>query len=144
MMHWLPGPEAGLRWLHQVDADAKAGLWSEYSNVPLGISSYYHSGRRVTHQRSNTAINMASARAEEYSPPMWAASVQRLEWVKRRELEPGARVGIPVWERPADVVLDLRECFGGMINDGLVTFTENGARRMQHGESADVRETLLP
>jgi len=48
-----------------------------------------------------------------------------------------------VWERPADVVLDLRECFGGMVHNGLVTFTEDGARRMQHAESADVRDTLL-
>lgn len=44
MMQWLPGPEAGLRWLHQSRREssmrAPTSIWSHWSSTPLGISTF--------------------------------------------------------------------------------------------------------
>src|SRR6202012_2054042 len=55
MMHWLPGPEAALRWLN---AAAKEDCFQTYCNVPLGVSQYKSS-----------------------APALWASMGQRLQWV---------------------------------------------------------------
>jgi hypothetical protein len=102
MMQWLPGPEAGLRWLKQAILDCTPdhdSFW-RYSPVPLGIS----------HFRSR------SDAVGEDAPLMWASSYSRLEWVKRHRRS--ARW--PAWEAPDLLVLDLRECFGDMAERGLV------------------------
>lgn len=44
MMQWLPGPEAGLRWLANARRES-ATLWDAYSAVPLGISCFRGNGR---------------------------------------------------------------------------------------------------
>ncbi|KAF2497070.1 alpha/beta-hydrolase [Lophium mytilinum] len=101
MMQWLPGPEAGLRWLKQATLDSAAdhpSFW-QYSPVPLGISHFRRRGG-----------------TDEDSPLMWATSSHRLEWLKRHRRS--ARW--PAWETPDLLVLDLRECFGGMAERGLV------------------------
>lgn len=90
MLYWLPGPEVALRWLLNT-SHLTSALWSTYSNVPLGI----------THFRDSQAGSSATG----YTPPQWAESYQRV--VLRRRREGGVR--IPAWERPAEVVLDIRE-----------------------------------
>lgn len=89
MLYWLPGPEVALRWLAN-SAVLVPSLWMGYSNVPLGISYY---------QEPSLPGFVAQ------SPPQWAESYHRVAMLRRRE----GRVRFAAWERPADVVLDLRE-----------------------------------
>ncbi|KAI9802371.1 MAG: hypothetical protein M1833_001877 [Piccolia ochrophora] len=100
MLAWLPGPEAALRMLFPpslpVDAGTdisksrtpNAALKRDWSNVPLGVSVF----PALTEESPST-------------PVAWTGLTQRLAWVRRHE---GRRAGWPVWERPADVVEDLR------------------------------------
>ena len=78
---WLPGAEAGLRWLRRAHIETSASSWSAYCDVPLGISSF----------RSGAA-----------TPLMWGAAA----WPRHREA-----VKMPAWEAPRLLVNDLRECF---------------------------------
>lgn len=108
MMQWLPGPEAGLRWLKQASHDsshANPAFWETYSTVPLGISQF-----RPT-------------RGSTESPLMWAETVQNLAWAKRHPRS--ARW--PAWEAPDLLVLDLRECFGGWVESGVVRVARDDA-----------------
>lgn len=108
MMQWLPGPEAGLRWLRQASHDsshANPAFWETYSTVPLGISQF-----RPT-------------RGSTESPLMWAEAVQNLAWAKRHPRS--ARW--PAWEAPDLLVLDLRECFGSWVESGVVRVARDDA-----------------
>jgi hypothetical protein len=99
MLYWLPGPEVALRWLVN-SRPLVASLWVAYSHVPLGI----------THFQEPQAYGSVSMQ----SPPQWAESFHRIAMVKRRE---GA-VSYPAWERPAEVVLDIRE-FAMLLGLGM-------------------------
>ena len=95
MMHWLPGPEASLRWLRQarIDSARGTGLESEYSAVPLGVS--------VFRARRSEVVK---------TPVMWGEATSKISWVRRHARD--AR--FPGWEDPDAVVLDMREWFGGL------------------------------
>jgi hypothetical protein len=101
MMHWLPGPEAALRWLRQASHEARTELWKSYSSTPLAISSF---GKLPGEQIR--------------SPPIWAEGWQRLCWLRRHERP--ARW--PAWDAPDETVLDLRESFGMMMDSKLIVF----------------------
>lgn len=108
MLYWLPGPEVALRWLVN-STHLETSLWVTHSGVPLGIS----------HFREPTApqtVNMQS-------PPQWAEAYHRIAMVRRRD----GKVRFPAWERPAEIVLDLRE-FADLLGLGssFVTVT-NGS-----------------
>ncbi|EKG18741.1 hypothetical protein MPH_03967 [Macrophomina phaseolina MS6] len=96
MMRWLPGPEAGLRWLQRAKMEIKGGqqLWQRYSNVPLGISQFGRS---------------RGAGGTEDAMLGWAEAWQRVTWMKRREDDDAVR---PEWERPEELVEDLKDSFG--------------------------------
>ncbi|EME43535.1 hypothetical protein DOTSEDRAFT_72793 [Dothistroma septosporum NZE10] len=85
MMYWLPGPEVALRWLVN-SAPMLPGLWTVHSKVYLAISQF-----------------------GEPSPPqpthMWIEAYHRIAMLRRR---PG-QSRFPAWERPMDIVMDLRE-----------------------------------
>lgn len=83
---WLPGAEAGLRWLRRAHIETSAPSWSAYCDVPLGISSF----------RSGAA-----------TPLMWGAAAWPIAWVRRHR----EAVEMPAWEAPRLLVNDLRECF---------------------------------
>lgn len=85
MLHWLPGPEAALRWLDNSTSILPA-LWTSFSNVPLAISQY---GDPATAQ----------------SAPVWAEHYHPISMVRQR---PGI-VRFAAWERPADMVHDIRD-----------------------------------
>ncbi|KAJ9660620.1 hypothetical protein H2201_006878 [Coniosporium apollinis] len=114
MMQWLPGPEAGLRWLRQVQTDTSS-LWDDYSAVPLGISQFRTSG-------------------ETSSPPVWAAAFQNLKWVKRHE----RFARCPAWDAPEQLVLDIRDFVREMIDGRYVNF-EIHASEVQPLEPTDAQ-----
>lgn len=95
MMRWLPGPEAGLRWLEKTKLASRrdGALWRKYSNVPLGISQF----------------GWQKGVAETEAVLGWADAWQRVHWMNRRE---GENVVRPEWEQPDDLVEDLKESFG--------------------------------
>ena len=94
MIYWLPGPEVALRWLTNSTALVSA-LWAGRSNVPLGISFF-----------RDASLGPGGVQV----PPQWAEAYHRIAMVRRRE----GRVRFPAWERPGDLVVDLRE-FVGLI-----------------------------
>ncbi|KAF2113852.1 Alpha/Beta hydrolase protein [Lophiotrema nucula] len=101
MIQWLPGPEASLRWLRRahLDTGPDAALSTTYCPVPLGISSF----------RARNASGAAS-------PLMFGSASWRIEWVKRHQ-RPAI---LPAWEAPDLLVLDMRECFGTFLSQGLI------------------------
>ncbi|KAL2354665.1 Alpha/Beta hydrolase protein [Cryomyces antarcticus] len=90
MLQWLPGPEDGLRWLHQA---MREDCWSSYTHVPLGITVF-----------------------ENSCPPMWAAAGQRVVWVKRHQ----GSTDWPAWEAPSEVAADLRTYCRRLLEWGLL------------------------
>lgn len=85
MLYWLPGPEVALRWLVN-SGPMIQNLWRTHSNVPLAISQF----------------------GDQHSPhssPVWAEAYHRMAMVRRR----GGTVRFAAWERPGEIVLDLRE-----------------------------------
>lgn len=107
MMQWLPGPEAGLRWLRQASAEASADLWNKYSSVPLGVSQFGGGG----------------------SPPGWASAWQKLSWARRHE----AAARWPAWEKSDLLVIDLREWVAEMVEEGHVGFASGNVEAEAHG-----------
>jgi hypothetical protein len=93
MIHWLAGPEVALRWLTN-SASVLPSLWMGYCDVPLG----------VTHFRDPSS----SGTGTPQTPPEWTEAYHRVAMVRRRE----GRVKFPAWERPMEVVMDLRELAG--------------------------------
>ncbi|OMP85233.1 Juvenile hormone epoxide hydrolase [Diplodia seriata] len=102
MMRWLPGPEAGFRWVQRARRDAEVGgcLWRMHSGVPLGISQF--GAQRGVGGRPDGVLR-------------WARAWQNVRWLKKRE---GSNVIRPEWESPEELVQDLRESFGSVWNDG--------------------------
>ena len=101
MMHWLPGPEAALRWLRQASQEARRDCWNSYSPTPLGISSF---GRLAEEQIR--------------SPAPWTEGWQRLCWLRRHE----RAAKWPAWDAPEETVMDLRDCFEQLIERNFVVF----------------------
>ncbi|KAF2744919.1 alpha/beta-hydrolase [Sporormia fimetaria CBS 119925] len=103
MLHWLPGPESSLRWLRRATLDmaTDSPLTDAYCPVPLGISSFQV-------RNSSSAPN---------TPLMWGSASWRMAWVKRHQRP--ATIS-PAWEAPDLLVLDMRECFGTFVADGIV------------------------
>ena len=90
MLHWLPGPEAGLR-LYRENARDMISIRQQWSPTPLGITVFAGSWRGA--------------------PPAWGACVQPLLWVRRHE----GCGAYAAWERPAELVGDLRDFFGKIV-----------------------------
>ncbi|KAF1935396.1 alpha/beta-hydrolase, partial [Clathrospora elynae] len=99
MLQWLPGPEAALRWLRRAHMDTTHPQFNTYTPTPLGISTFYA-------RNCNTA-----------TPLTWGRSSWDIAWVKRYNNHPAM---LPGFEAPDLLVLDLRECFGGMVGGRLV------------------------
>jgi len=101
MLYWLPGPEVALRWLVNSSKLVKS-LWQGHCSVPLGISYFHEPG--------------VPGSPNAQTPPQWAEAYFRVAMLQRRE----GRVRFPAWERPAEVVMDLREFVGllGMTSHG--------------------------
>jgi len=91
-VHRLPGPEVALRWLAN-SAVLAPSLWLSHSNVPLG----------VTHFRDSVAPGTGTGTGQ--IPPEWAEAYHRVAMLRRRE----GGVRFPAWERPMEVVMDIRE-----------------------------------
>ncbi|KAF2626283.1 alpha/beta-hydrolase [Macroventuria anomochaeta] len=94
---WLPGAEAGLRWLRRAHIEALATSWDDYCSVPLGISSFR------THATT--------------TPLMWGAASWPVAWVRRHQ----ETAEMPGWEAPRQLTDDLRECFGRLLDGRLET-----------------------
>merc|ERR1711881_707142 len=95
MMYWLPGPEASLRWLRTAE---KEDCYSDYSEVPLGITWY---AAQPSGGPTTPPASVAS--------PMWASAIHNLKWVKRRNED--LEAGVSAWEESSEVVQDVRELF---------------------------------
>lgn len=89
MLYWLPGPEVAIRWLVNSTPLVPA-LWTSHSAIPLGISYF------------REAVTGAG---DFPTPPQWADSYHRIAMLRRRE----GRARFAAWERPAELVADLRE-----------------------------------
>lgn len=100
MMYWLPGPEVALRWLANSATTASA-LWNSYSNVPLGISLFHESETQRSAARGGG------------SPVGWVEAYHRIAVVRRRE----GRVKFAAWERPSELVVDIRELADTVIRE---------------------------
>lgn len=92
MMHWIPGPEVALRWLSN-SKDMSSTLWMSFSNVPVGISHF-----QDVHSPGDASPVGPIALA-------WTEAYHRVIMIRRRE----GKVRFPAWERPAELVLDIRE-----------------------------------
>lgn len=101
MMHWLPGPEAALRWLRHASHESRRDCWKTYSTTPLGVSYF---GKLPGEQLR--------------SPPLWTEGWQRLCWLRRHE----RLAKWPAWDAPEETVVDLRECFGDMMANQTIIF----------------------
>jgi len=101
MLYWLPGPEVALRWLANSTV-VLPGLWLRHSNVPVGI----------THFRNSTVPSAGTGQ----TPPQWVEAYHRVAMLTRRE----GRVRFPAWERPAEVVMDIRE-LAEIVGAAMVT-----------------------
>jgi len=97
MIYWLPGPEVALRWLVN-SAALTPPLWTMHSNVPLGITQFRE-------------LALPGTRSVQ-TPPQWAEAYHRVAMVRRRE----GRVRFPAWERPGEMVEDIRELAGILGN----------------------------
>lgn len=91
---WLPGAEAGLRWLRRAHIDTSTPAWSAYCDVPLGISSF---------------------RCSASTPLMWGAASWPITWVRRHQQS----AEMPVWEAPRLLASDIRECFGRLLGSHI-------------------------
>ncbi|KAH6639030.1 Alpha/Beta hydrolase protein [Boeremia exigua] len=89
---WLPGAEAGLRWLRRAHIETSAPTWRAYCSVPLGISSF----------RTRAAA----------TPLMWGAASWPIAWVQRHQ----EAAEMPAWEAPELLAGDVRECFGRLLD----------------------------
>nr|POE65695.1 hypothetical protein CFP56_58801 [Quercus suber] len=89
MIPWLAGPEVALRWISNSLA-MENSLWTGHSNVPLGISEFH---------------SMAPNDARQLTPLPWLEAYHRVAMVRQR---PGS-VRFAAWEKPAEVVMDIRE-----------------------------------
>ncbi|KAI9712386.1 MAG: hypothetical protein M1820_001599 [Bogoriella megaspora] len=101
MMHWLPGPEAALRWLRQASHEARSECWYSYSITPLGVSSF---GKLPGEQLRY--------------PPLWTEAWQRLCWLRRHE-RPAKWAA---WDAPEETVMDMRDCFADMLEKRVIVF----------------------
>src|SRR5262249_43341491 len=119
----LPGPEAGLRWLH---AAGKECPLSGYSAVPLGVSAYADdAGSAKAPVLGDLADHLdgGDRNGEGAGPPMWLSSIQNGTWVKRSL----GSAGLPAWDAPSDVIVDLRAfCAQGR---------QQGWLQMRHSDS---------
>ena len=99
MLQWLPGPEAGLRWLRRAHLDSApaSSLSTSYCSIPLGISSFR---ARNSHGPS--------------TPIMWGSASSQVTWVRRHQ----RAASLPAWEAADLLVLDMRECFGTFLSRG--------------------------
>jgi len=88
MMHWLPGPEAALRWIGVTRTEK---LYTAYSPVPLGISCF----------------------SWEQQPVLWAEGWQKVVWCRKRHESISvyaAKSGEGKRnDRDAELVVDLRD-----------------------------------
>nr|POE87399.1 putative epoxide hydrolase [Quercus suber] len=89
MIPWLAGPEVALRWISNTAA-IESSLWSVHSNVPLGVSEFR---------------TIAPNDASQPTPLPWIEAYHRIAMVRQR---PGS-IRFAAWERPAEVVKDIRE-----------------------------------
>lgn len=96
MLYWLPGPEVALRWLTN-SASLLPTLWTSNSPIPLGISYF-----------RETIPGVGSVQ----TPPQWAEAYHRIAMLRRRD----GRVRFPAWEKPGELVLDIRE-FVDLLNN---------------------------
>ena len=90
MLHWLPGPEAGLRLYRDTARDMRS-IRRQWSPSPLGVTVFTGSWRGA--------------------PPAWGACVQPMPWVRRHE----GCGAYAAWERPDELVGDLREFVGKVV-----------------------------
>ena len=88
---WLPGAEAGLRWLRRAHIETSSAPHA-YCTVPLGISSFH------THGGS--------------TPLMWGALEWPITWVNRHQNVSE----MPAWEAPAQLAEDVRECCARLLD----------------------------
>lgn len=96
MLYWLPGPEVALRWLTN-SSTLLPTLWTSHNPIPLGISYFREAIPGV---------------GSVQTPPQWAEAYHRIAMLRRRD----GRVRFPAWERPGELVLDIRE-FVDLLNN---------------------------
>jgi pimeloyl-ACP methyl ester carboxylesterase len=108
MLLWLPGPEAGLRWLHSA---GKEDCLSQWTSVPLGVSSYH-----VPETVETTGPGAAKHDRATSPPPMWLESIQPVVWVKRTQ----GSAGFPAWDSASDLIVDLRQFCAQGNRDGWI------------------------
>lgn len=106
MLYWLPGPEVALRWLVN-SSTLLPTLWTSHSTVPLGISYF----RETTHSVGSVQ-----------TPPQWAEAYHRIAMLRRRD----GRVRYAAWEKPGDIVLDIREFVGLLSTPTPMLHVTNG------------------
>ncbi|KAK6433865.1 hypothetical protein LTR95_009955 [Oleoguttula sp. CCFEE 5521] len=103
MLHWLPGPEISLRWVAN-STSMEPALWLAHSQVPLGITHY----------------SLPGSPRRPHDPVVWAEAFHRVAMIRRRI----GGVRFAAWERPDDVVADIRELaglvYGVGIGDGTI------------------------
>ena len=93
--------------------DTLVPSYSGYMPTPLGVSTFL-------------AHNSKSA-----APLVWGSSSWDLCWVRRHSGRPAM---LPGFEAPDTLVVDLRECFGGMMESGGIVFkAPEGASEVVRG-----------
>ncbi|KAF2212075.1 hypothetical protein CERZMDRAFT_90833 [Cercospora zeae-maydis SCOH1-5] len=106
MLYWLPGPEVAFRWLMN-SAPVVPTLWRSYSPVPLGISHF-------------------GSHEQPHSGARWAESYHRVLLFRSRS----GSARFPAWERPAEMVADIRELAGLLAQEVYGGFTTSSPGSM--------------
>ena len=97
MLQWLPGPEAGLKWLSIASQEiSHKPWWRQWIATPLGIS----------HFRPSFGTGFTTPNS-----PVWASNIFNLTWIRRHEKS--AR--FPAWDIPGDLVMDIRDFVTSLI-----------------------------
>ena len=105
MLQWLPGPEAGLKWLSIASQEvSQKPWWRQWIATPLGIS----------HFRPSFGTGFTTPNS-----PVWASNIFNLTWIRRHEKS--AR--FPAWDAPDDLVIDIRDFVKSLIEQRRFSFS---------------------
>ena len=111
MLQWLPGPEAGLKWLKAASNEvSRKSWWQQWVATPLGISHF-----RPSFGTGFTTPN----------PPIWASNIFNLTWIRRHEKS--AR--FPAWDVPDDLIIDIRDFVRTLVEQRRISFNLKGNRQ---------------
>lgn len=131
MLQWLPGPEAALRWSWATQQE-DSGQIQDFPVAQLGVT-IYDQPQHVLEDRSNGPVTM-----DQPTGVRMADSTRNVAWTKKRT----GRAGIPAFDSPADVIVDLRNFVSRGQSEGWLRFTHDASEsiNVQQPQESDAQD----